>query len=260
MKNRRRRVAFASMFARVPCDRNVCAFIKYGAARQRATETTKRIASVRLNTELAMCQASSSSRVVRYSTKMGMNREARTPPSIRSYTMFGVMLARLKESAISRVASAVIPRTDASAAVRTKPVTLLVAVPRVITEAPRANEAGFSLGFCSFFLEPSEVSLLMLPHPPPREYLDAPADDYEPQYPADHDDGESVEAACEHGYLGLREDRPCLLYTSDAADDLLCVDLGGRRIIKKKKIPAHRALQCAATAEPRSPCARSGRP
>src|SRR5450756_3208743 len=24
---------------------------------------------------------------------------------------------------------------------------------------------------------------------------------------------------------------PCLLYTSDAADDLLCVDLGGRRII-----------------------------
>src|SRR5659263_542338 len=28
---------------------------------------------------------------------------------------------------------------------------------------------------------------------------------------------------------------PCLLYTSDAADDLLCVDLGGRRIIKTKK-------------------------
>src|SRR5450756_5347 len=27
------------------------------------------------------------------------------------------------------------------------------------------------------------------------------------------------------GYMG------CLLYTSDAADDLLCVDLGGRRII-----------------------------
>ena len=26
----------------------------------------------------------------------------------------------------------------------------------------------------------------------------------------------------------------CLLYTSDAADDLLCVDLGGRRIIKKQ--------------------------
>src|SRR5665811_1554178 len=27
----------------------------------------------------------------------------------------------------------------------------------------------------------------------------------------------------------------CLLYTSDAADDLTRVDLGGRRIIKKKK-------------------------
>ena len=31
------------------------------------------------------------------------------------------------------------------------------------------------------------------------------------------------------------KDYSCLLYTSDAADDLLCVDLGGRRIIKKKK-------------------------
>ena len=31
----------------------------------------------------------------------------------------------------------------------------------------------------------------------------------------------------------------CLLYTSDAADDLLCVDLGGRRIIKKKKQTRH---------------------
>ena len=27
----------------------------------------------------------------------------------------------------------------------------------------------------------------------------------------------------------------CLLYTSDAADDLLCVELGGSRITKKKK-------------------------
>src|SRR5450756_850592 len=33
----------------------------------------------------------------------------------------------------------------------------------------------------------------------------------------------------------LEQVSPCLLYTSDAADDLLCVDLGGRRIIKKKK-------------------------
>ena len=28
-------------------------------------------------------------------------------------------------------------------------------------------------------------------------------------------------------------DQHCLLYTSDAADDLPCVDLGGRRVIKK---------------------------
>mgnify|MGYP007112063161 CR=1 FL=1 len=33
---------------------------------------------------------------------------------------------------------------------------------------------------------------------------------------------------------GKGQDQRCLLYTSDAADDLLCVDLGGRRIIKKK--------------------------
>src|SRR5665213_3053194 len=43
-----------------------------------------------------------------------------------------------------------------------------------------------------------------------------------------------------HGSCTSRSTRPdsshrtffCLLYTSDAADDLLCVDLGGRRIIK----------------------------
>ena len=34
---------------------------------------------------------------------------------------------------------------------------------------------------------------------------------------------------------GTFRSNSCLLYTSDAADDLLCVDLGGRRIIKKKK-------------------------
>src|SRR5450756_3067078 len=35
------------------------------------------------------------------------------------------------------------------------------------------------------------------------------------------------------GIWGSDPSRACLLYTSDAADDLLCVDLGGRRIIKK---------------------------
>ena len=37
----------------------------------------------------------------------------------------------------------------------------------------------------------------------------------------------------EHFYDGYKAN-PCLLYTSDAADDLLCVDIGGRRINKKK--------------------------
>ena len=40
----------------------------------------------------------------------------------------------------------------------------------------------------------------------------------------------------DHPQLSTRDfeyDHPCLLYTSDAADDSLRVDLGGRRIIKK---------------------------
>ena len=49
----------------------------------------------------------------------------------------------------------------------------------------------------------------------------------------------SDEAAVEDAYIKKEQQiavhRACLLYTSDAADDLLCVDLGGRRIIKKKK-------------------------
>ena len=35
--------------------------------------------------------------------------------------------------------------------------------------------------------------------------------------------------------VDLKEVKDCLLYTSDAADELDGVDLGGRRIIKKKK-------------------------
>ena len=36
-------------------------------------------------------------------------------------------------------------------------------------------------------------------------------------------------------WVGKGENMPCLLYTSDAADERSSVDLGGRRIIKKKK-------------------------
>ena len=36
--------------------------------------------------------------------------------------------------------------------------------------------------------------------------------------------------------IKLRRTIPCLLYTSDAADERSSVDLGGRRIIKKKNV------------------------
>ena len=36
-------------------------------------------------------------------------------------------------------------------------------------------------------------------------------------------------------YITHKMDEVCLLYTSDAADERSSVDLGGRRIIKKKK-------------------------
>ena len=38
-----------------------------------------------------------------------------------------------------------------------------------------------------------------------------------------------------HGAARGKRFRRCLLYTSDAADERSSVDLGGRRIIKKKK-------------------------
>ena len=41
-----------------------------------------------------------------------------------------------------------------------------------------------------------------------------------------------------YGYNSVAEDYTCLLYTSDAADERSSVDLGGRRIIKKKNISA----------------------
>ena len=47
-----------------------------------------------------------------------------------------------------------------------------------------------------------------------------------------------------HGRLGdvaavdIDERKVCLLYTSDAADERSSVDLGGRRIIKKKNMRA----------------------
>ena len=43
--------------------------------------------------------------------------------------------------------------------------------------------------------------------------------------------------------LGSRVDELCLLYTSDAADELDGVDLGGRRIIKKKFFQAEDGIR-----------------
>src|SRR5680860_1913686 len=47
--------------------------------------------------------------------------------------------------------------------------------------------------------------------------------------------GGDQKAAGLHSVVDVPWSPDCLLYTSDAADDLLCVDLGGRRIIKQKK-------------------------
>ena len=56
---------------------------------------------------------------------------------------------------------------------------------------------------------------------------------------ADH--GIRPRPAVEHivALEALDEVAPCLLYTSDAADERSSVDLGGRRIIKKKTSEGH---------------------
>ena len=48
-------------------------------------------------------------------------------------------------------------------------------------------------------------------------------------------DGIELEGLEFHNIIPQEAYRACLLYTSDAADERSSVDLGGRRIIKKKK-------------------------
>ncbi|WP_460366157.1 hypothetical protein, partial [Staphylococcus aureus] len=48
---------------------------------------------------------------------------------------------------------------------------------------------------------------------------------------------QTVKNPCIRWVMGGRGSYRCLLYTSDAADDSLRVDLGGRRIIKKTHPP-----------------------
>ena len=47
--------------------------------------------------------------------------------------------------------------------------------------------------------------------------------------------GPAISASCPGPRSSPERPSPCLLYTSDAADERSSVDLGGRRIIKKKK-------------------------
>ena len=48
--------------------------------------------------------------------------------------------------------------------------------------------------------------------------------------------GATKSAICRLEPNAIERLRSCLLYTSDAADERSSVDLGGRRIIKKKKV------------------------
>ena len=57
----------------------------------------------------------------------------------------------------------------------------------------------------------------------------------DPDHGGEHDGGDRCRERDDDGPFRALRPLICLLYTSDAADDLLCVDLGGRRIIKKKK-------------------------
>ena len=57
-----------------------------------------------------------------------------------------------------------------------------------------------------------------------------------------------TELVAEAAVVG-RPDDTCLLYTSDAADERSSVDLGGRRIIKKKHTSTHGATVAPRTLE-----------
>ena len=59
-------------------------------------------------------------------------------------------------------------------------------------------------------------------------------------------------AACSDPVAPQDDVYDCLLYTSDAADDMQCVDLGGRRIIKKnffKQKTAYEISECLVGSE-----------
>jgi len=60
-----------------------------------------------------------------------------------------------------------------------------------------------------------------------------------PMAPVEQGDLLAIMSAGAYGAVQASNYNTCLLYTSDAADDMQCVDLGGRRIIKNKKNHQH---------------------
>eukprot|EP00831_Metopus_contortus_P016979 TRINITY_DN17148_c0_g1_i3.p1 TRINITY_DN17148_c0_g1~~TRINITY_DN17148_c0_g1_i3.p1 ORF type:complete len:129 (+),score=15.05 TRINITY_DN17148_c0_g1_i3:168-554(+) len=62
-----------------------------------------------------------------------------------------------------------------------------------------------------------------------------------------YEDDSGIKAGLFLPFIHKVQSAGCLLYTSDAADDTPCVDLGGRRIIKKKKSPTQLPYTLALT-------------
>ena len=99
----------------------------HGAASHATTEATTSTMSAPVTTLEIDFQALRSPSSARRSTKTGMNVAPRTPPSTRSNSMLGTVLARLKASAIG-----VKPRTHASTSTRSSPVRREARVPLAI--------------------------------------------------------------------------------------------------------------------------------
>ena len=83
-------------------------------------------------------------------------------------------------------------------------------------------------------MAPTAHHLLVMPRMPDHEELRLAFHHAGLKWAEDHGNRVSTDVFRYRGPASLSYE-PCLLYTSDAADDLPCVDLGGHRIIKKKK-------------------------
>src|SRR5665213_4485756 len=106
---------------------------------------------------------------------------------------------KLTADFVIRMAMVVRAKEEAGESIDTISADMLDALRRVAYGQLSAKIYVLSLGWAHWSRSVSAISRLVLP---------------------------DQERIAENGYLDI-----CLLYTSDAADDLLCVDLGGRRII-----------------------------